>query len=125
MSLVLVIDDDAQMRRMARRFLMNAGHSVVEAEDGEAGLALLRSNKPALVLTDLIMPNKEGIETIRDIRQICPEMAIIAMSGTGASAGLYLHVAEKLGADAVLSKPFRAAELIETVTRVLATLRRR
>jgi CheY-like chemotaxis protein len=125
MSLVLVIDDDAQIRRMARRILAGAGHAVIEAEDGDAGLALVRSGEVALVLTDLIMPNKEGIETIRDIRQICPEMAIIAMSGTGASASLYLHVAEKLGADAVLSKPFRAAELIETVTRVLATVRRR
>jgi CheY-like chemotaxis protein len=125
MSLVLVIDDDAQIRRMTRRILAGAGHAVIEAEDGDAGLALVRSGEVALVLTDLIMPNKEGIETIRDIRQICPEMAIIAMSGTGASASLYLHVAEKLGADAVLSKPFRAAELIETVTRVLATVRRR
>jgi CheY-like chemotaxis protein len=119
MPLVLVIDDDAQIRRMARRILSGAGHTVIEAEDGDVGLELLHSEQPALVLTDLIMPNKEGIETIREIRQTSPETGIIAMSGTGTSADLYLRVAEKLGADAVLPKPFRAAELLEIVAQVL------
>jgi DNA-binding response OmpR family regulator len=120
MSLVLVIDDDAQIRRMARRILSGAGHAVIEAEHGDVGLGLLRRDHPALVLTDLVMPKKEGIETICEIRRMRPETGIIAMSGTGTSADLYLRVAGKLGADAVLPKPFRAAELLDTVARVLA-----
>jgi CheY-like chemotaxis protein len=122
MSRVLVIDDDAQVRRMVSRILSGTGHDVVEAEDGEAGLSLLRQELPALVLTDLVMPKKEGIETIREIRQASPETRIIAMSGS--SAGLYLHAAERLGADAVLAKPFRASELLETIDRVLASVRK-
>jgi two-component system, chemotaxis family, chemotaxis protein CheY len=125
MPLVLVIDDDAPLRRMVRRILTEASHEVAEAEDGEAGLALLRKEQPALVLTDLVMPKKEGIETIREIRRTSPETRVIAMSGSdfGPSATLYLHAAEKLGADAVLAKPFRADELLQTIARVLTNAR--
>lgn len=122
MALVLVIDDNAQMRRLARRILSSAGHSVLEAEDGERGMVLLCKERPSLVITDLVMPNKEGLETIREIREISPELKVIAMSGgdLGSGGKLYLHLAEQLGADAILAKPFRASELLNTVTRTLA-----
>lgn len=123
MPLILVIDDDVQVRRMMRRILSQTDHSVIEAEDGEAGMALLRDERPTLVITDLVMPRKEGIETIREIREASPETKVIAMSGSNgqSASALYLTLAVKLGADAVLAKPFRAAELIETISRVLAT----
>jgi len=123
MSLVLVIDDDAHVRRLVRRILSSASHTVIDAEDGEAGMALLRDKRPALVITDLLMPKKEGIETIREIRQVRPDTKVIAISGSdiGSSGPFYLQIAKKLGADAVLAKPFRARELLQMITRVLAS----
>jgi|SRR5579864_1048798 len=122
MPLVLVIDDDANVRRLVRRILSALSHSVVEAEDGEMGMALLRDERPALVITDLVMPRKEGIETIREIRQLSPGTKIIAISGNeiGSSSTLYLRAAATLGADAILAKPFREAELVEAIANVLA-----
>ena len=122
MPLILVIDDDAQMRRMMLRVLTDAGHCAIEAEDGQKGIMLLCKEKPDLVITDLVMPGKEGIETIRAIREIGPGAKIIAMSGSdaGDSGTLYLRAAGKLGADAVIPKPFRSAELLELIGRVLA-----
>lgn len=122
MALILVIDDEPKTRQMVRRVVMSANHVVIEAEDGEAGLRRLQSEQPALVVTDILMPNKEGIETITDIRRISPTTKIIAMSGAGPTQGmLYLDAAEKLGADAVLPKPFRATELLDAVDRLLAS----
>jgi two-component system, chemotaxis family, chemotaxis protein CheY len=120
-ALILVIDDDARVRRTMVRVLTGAGHSVIEAEEGQKGIVLLCEEKPDLVITDLVMPGKDGIETIREIREISPEMKIVAISGThaGADGGLYLRAAEKLGADAILPKPFRAPEVLGTVERLL------
>src|SRR5260221_12610999 len=81
MALILVIDDTATMRHLVRRMLERAEHSVIEAEDGEVGIAVVEMHDPALVITDLIMPKKEGIETIQQIRRSHPNTKIIAMSG--------------------------------------------
>jgi len=123
MSLVLVIDDDAHVRRMVHRILSSASHTVIEAEDGEAGMALLRDKHPTIVITDVLMPKKEGIETIREIRQLSPDTKVIAISGSdiGSSGPFYLQIAKKLGADAILAKPFRERELLQMITRVLAS----
>jgi CheY-like chemotaxis protein len=122
MALVLVIDDDSQVRRMVRRILAQANHVIIEAEDGEAGMKSVRDERPALVITDLFMPRKEGIETIREIRRASPATKVIAISGSeiGPSGALYLDAASKLGADMVLAKPFRSAELLAAVARALA-----
>lgn len=122
MALVLVIDDNESLRMVIRRTLEAARHEVVEAADGLQGLALLASHDPQLLITDILMPIKEGLETIREVRAIRPGLAIMAITGGGAmdSASL-LDIARQFGADAVLEKPFRPAEL----RRVVDTLLRR
>jgi CheY-like chemotaxis protein len=120
MALILVIDDVAMMRDLVRRMLERAGHSVIEAADGEAGIAVVEMQDPALVITDLIMPKKEGIETIQQIRRSHPNTKIIAMSGHVRPDGIsYLDAARKLGADAILAKPFLRVALLEVVDRLL------
>jgi DNA-binding response OmpR family regulator len=117
MALILVIDDDARVRRQVRRILSAARHTVIEAPDGAAGMALLREKHPARVITDIIMPRKDGIETILEIRRVRPNTKVIAVSGghSEPSDALYLKAPQKLGADAVLAKPFRSAELLNAV----------
>ena len=119
MARLLVIEDQAAVREMVAIVLRSAGHTIVEASNGDDGLKTLTHEKVDLVLTDLVMPGTEGIATIREIRNLYPRMKIVAMSGTGAYA-LYLHAASKLGADAVLGKPFKPNELKAVIARVLA-----
>jgi DNA-binding response OmpR family regulator len=120
MALVLVIDDALTMRELVRRMLDRTNHSVIEAEDGEAGLTLFSRHSPDLVITDLIMPNKEGIETIREIRRRKGDTKIIAMSGSATRReNRYLSAARKLGADEVLPKPFGRGELLALIDQLL------
>jgi CheY-like chemotaxis protein len=122
MALILVIDDVATMRDLVRRMLERGEHSVIEAEDGEVGLSMFEDQHPVVVITDLIMPNMEGIETIQQIRRSRPDAKIIAMSGaTDFSGASYLNTARKLGADAVLAKPFQRAALLDAVDQLLST----
>jgi CheY-like chemotaxis protein len=79
----LVIDDESLIRQMARRILERSGHRVIEAENGVIGLARLEENSVALVLTDIVMRDKEGVETIQDIRRSHPDVKVIALSGSG------------------------------------------
>src|SRR5687768_12074125 len=83
MPKILLIDDDDAFRKVVRLALTSMGHDVIEACDGGEGLRLLKANSIDLVLTDLIMPDKEGIETIMEIQRMRPELKIIAMSGGG------------------------------------------
>ncbi len=120
MAKLLVIDDDPQMRQMVMRVLAEAGHDVVVAKDGAEGLKQFREQQPAVVITDILMPEKEGIETIRTLRSEAPALRILAISGGGPARGMmFLNMAKEFGADATLSKPFRAAELVEAVQRLL------
>ncbi len=122
MARVLVVDDDPICRAIACEALSASGHCCVEAEDGEVAVTRLREAAFELVLTDLLMPNKEGIETIMEIRQSWPTVKVIAMSGTaGQDGGIdLLSIAGRLGADATIPKPLRALALLEVVDRVLA-----
>ena len=121
MAVILVIDDEPKMRLMVRNILGRAQHSVIEAEDGARGLRQLEKEHPAVVLTDILMPGTEGIETIFQIRRTSPGTKIIAMSGGGRIGSAdFLKMAERAGADAALAKPFRAAELVGTIDRLLA-----
>ncbi|NUP89392.1 MAG: response regulator [Candidatus Sumerlaeia bacterium] len=122
MALILVIDDEEAVRRVIVRTLKSAGHEVVEAENGEKGLALVRTiPPPVLIITDILMPRKDGLETIMEIIRECPEARIIAISGGGAAGHMeYLTIAERLGAIATLAKPFRAEELLDAVSTALA-----
>lgn len=121
MHTILVIDDEAPMRKMIRTILESSEYQVIEAPNGITGLRLFREHRPALVITDILMPDKEGIETIREIKQVDPHARIIAISGGGRAARTdFLKVAEKFGALESLKKPFRRNELLASVERVLA-----
>lgn len=121
MARVLVIDDEPQLRQLVRRVLEAAGHQVTEAPDGRKGIMLFRLEKPDLVITDILMPEKEGIETIRELRAAAADVPILAISGGGRTAHLdFLDIAREFGALASLSKPFLPRQLLEEVTRLLA-----
>ena len=121
MAHILVIDDDAALRRVMVRMLQGRGHTVSAAKDGRLGMAEFRRQRPDLVVTDIVMPDSEGIELIRDIRsEPPPQCLVLAISGAF-TAEFYLRVAGKLGADACLNKPFRAAEFLNVVEQLLAT----
>ena len=113
---VLVIDDDDLVRETLEMLLLDAGYSVTSASDGRRGLAELEKATPDFVVTDIYMPEKEGIETIVDIRRTHPNIKIIAMSG-GADVGSMpvLQLAEMVGADKVLKKPFLPSEIVEAI----------
>lgn len=122
MALVLVIDDELPIRQLLKRTLQGAGHEVIEAADGNAGCRLAAERRPDLCVTDVLMPDKEGIETIHDLRRSNANIKIIAISGGGrARIMTFLEIAQAVGADAVLSKPFRPGELLAAVDRVLGT----
>lgn len=106
---------------MVVRILADAGHSVIEAQDGSQGVRLLKEHHPKIVITDMLMPEKDGVETIQDIKKLSPGTTTLAISGGGGAIGtkLCLDSAKMLGADMILRKPFRAAELVEAVDRLL------
>lgn len=116
MARILVIDDDEDVRQMLRRILEHAGHEVVEADNGAVGVKLFREEPSDLVITDIIMPEKEGIETIRDLRKLQKEVKIVAISGGGrVGPSDYLTAAKMLGAMKTFSKPFSRQEILDTV----------
>ena len=120
MAKILIIDDDDHLRAAMRKGLERAGHSVQDASDGNQGVSLYRADPADVVVTDLIMPEKEGIETIIELREEFPGVRILAISGGGSlEPGEPLTDARFLGADAALSKPFTLTELQEAVSRLL------
>jgi len=120
MKRVLIIDDDDQFREMLRFMVERAGYEVEEAEDGEIGIELQQQSPFDLIITDIIMPNKEGIGTIVELKNDYPELKIIAISGGGRVVpNDYLDIAEKLGAHRTLSKPFERKELIQTIEELI------
>jgi CheY-like chemotaxis protein len=121
MARILVIDDNEDVCAVVCGVLETAGHEAVRAPDGARGVELQRKSPVALVITDILMPEKEGLETIRDLRQEFPSLKIIAMSGAGArlKATNHLFTAQALGAHAVLHKPFEPSVLLRAVREVL------
>jgi DNA-binding response OmpR family regulator len=121
MQSILVIDDDKLMRLALARILISAGFNVIQAADGDEGLQLYRSQEFDLVITDLIMPDKEGIQIIRELRKENSKIRIIAMSAGGRGGATdYLKWARLMGAKQCLSKPIKREELLNAVTAVLA-----
>jgi len=117
---ILLVDDDDSFRKMLRLTLVKIGYHVVEARDGNEALKLHRDVSPDVVLSDLIMPEKEGLETIRELRRLHPEAKIVAMSGGGrVTATDYLRIAKAMGADRTLAKPFSTDELTITLDSLL------
>jgi two-component system response regulator (stage 0 sporulation protein F) len=112
MATILLVDDDDPLRTVLRINLTKWGHRVVEARNGKLALALVQQEVPDMVVTDLVMPEMEGLEFIRELRRTRPEVKIIAMSGGGRlSATGYLKMAKAMGARQVLAKPFAIEEL--------------
>ncbi|MGI9627946.1 MAG: response regulator [Longimicrobiales bacterium] len=121
---ILLIDDEHGVRSVARLILERAGHEVVEASDGSQGMTLFRRGAFDLVITDLYMPDKEGIETIQDIVGLGREIPILAMSGGGgvsAQTGDALVDAQLFGANGTLAKPFSAEALRDAVDELLSS----
>ena len=127
MARILLIDDDADVRTLAVHELEAAGHEVRTAGDGAEGLALQRASPADVVVTDIFMPEKEGVETIRELREEFPRIKIIAITGGGR-----LHASQRpfgtraldtvgrhLGVIAVLHKPFDAGELLGSIESAL------
>ena len=117
MKKILVAEDNEGLRALFRKVLEHEGHSVMEAANGREVMNILRRAKVDLCITDLAMPEQEGIETIQMIRSEYPEMKIIVVSGAGPEM---LQVSRKLGATASLSKPVDVETLLKTVREVLA-----
>lgn len=121
MSRILIIDDDEQIRSLLRQMLERAGHQIIDAGNGVEGMQIFRAETPDLVITDLIMPEKEGIETLTELRREFPTVPVIAMSGGGRLGTRdYLPIAKQLGARRTIAKPFSRDEMLEAVKSVLA-----
>jgi DNA-binding response OmpR family regulator len=118
--LICVIDDDESVRQTVSRILSGAGYAVVSAADGAKGLEAVERSSPAMIITDIVMPNREGIETILEAKKRFPGIPILAISGGGRTGPQdFLDLARKLGADDCLAKPFRPNELLDRVTSFL------
>jgi len=118
---VLLIDDDAGIRRSMRMMLEDAGFRVYEAADGYEGLALYRRYRPTVSIVDIIMPGKDGVTTIGEIRMLSPRAKIVAISGADPKAALAdLAIAQAYGAGRSLQKPFGAADLLATIAELLS-----
>lgn len=121
MARILVVDDDPSIRTACRAMLAHAGHEVACAEDGNQALRAFEAETFDLILMDIIMPDKEGLETIRQLRRSGARIPIIAMSGGGRAAGSsYLEVAMALGATRSLQKPFGVQRLVDAVAECLS-----
>jgi DNA-binding response OmpR family regulator len=121
MTRILVIDDEAQIRAVLLKSLERDGYQVMDAPNGKVGMKLFQEEPFDLVITDIVMPEKDGIEIIGELRRYFPETKIIAISGGGRilKANYVLHTAETLGAHCTLSKPFELEEFLNAVKHVL------
>lgn len=120
MARVLVVDDDAALRKLLIHALESAGHEVFSAENGERAEDQLRVHNVDLVVTDLVMPFRDGLETIQLVKRLNPDIKIIAMSGGGVFLNdNYLVAALAFGARRALGKPFRLRLFLDTVQEVL------
>jgi len=120
MARILIIDDEPQIRSMLKLMLEREGYEVVEAPDGVEGIKIYRQNPADLIITDLIMPNKDGIGMIIDLKKEFPDVNIIAMSGGGLNKPEgYLKGAKKLGAACTLTKPIDREEMLRAVKDIL------
>lgn len=117
MASLLIVDDDRQVLDLLANYLTRFGYRVRLAQNGHEALDRMRQEQADLCLTDLVMPEREGVETIQEIRREFPATKIIAMSG--AAGGSYLRVAELLGAHAILAKPFDLQRLLDTIRSLL------
>lgn len=121
MAKILVIDDDASIRKFLLTLLKKNGFDAIEAGDGRQGLNVFKAEGADLIITDLVMPDKEGLETIKDIKDTNPDIPVIAISGGGLiDPETYLLLAKNLGAAYTFSKPLDRNKLVEAVKELTA-----
>ena len=133
MGSILIIDDEEDIRDALQMVLESVGHEVKVASNGNEAVELQRGEPADLIITDVIMPGKDGVETIKEIRQEFPGIRIIAISGGGGvqpteyvpeaiTTTAYLAAAKEAGADMVFTKPFERKDLIQAVDDLFGTL---
>ena len=121
MARILVIDDEPYILLMLKKMLERVGHTVDMAVNGEEGLETFQKTPADLIITDIVMPEKEGLETIRELKKQHPMLKIIAISGGGRiDSREYLTSARLFGADLIFQKPFKQKEILEAVKKLLA-----
>ena len=120
MAHILIIEDDDQLRSLMRQVLEQQNYEVAEAKNGNEGLIQYRLKQGELIITDLIMPDKDGLMAIQELLAEFPKAQIIAISGGPQGNAAWLPIAKRVGAQRVLKKPFSNQQLIETVKEVLA-----
>ncbi|MBF0183277.1 MAG: response regulator [Magnetococcales bacterium] len=122
MALIVVVDDDEVIRLLLREILQKAGHQVLEAGNGQEGLLLLQKHPVDLVITDIFMPEMDGIDLLAAILRTKPDSKIIAMSGgyKAMDPHLTLRMAQSFGALEILSKPLQADRILASVSKILA-----
>lgn len=119
-QIVLIIEDDPIMLRNLAQWFQQAGCKVMVAHDGVEGLAQFNKLRPIAIVTDIIMPNREGVETLMAIKALDPDVKILAISGGGRLGSTdLLAMARGLGADAVMAKPFRSTDVVSALARLL------
>jgi CheY-like chemotaxis protein len=117
---VLIVEDDKELREMLKMSLQRRSFTVLEAENGKEAIAHFKPLITDLVVTDLIMPEEDGLKVVIKLREIKPSIKIIAISGGGkVGPGSYLNLAKALGADAIFSKPFAVSDLIVKIEQLL------
>lgn len=122
MARILIIDDDDTLRGIIAKSLTHAGHTVTQANNGRKGVAQFKASPTDLVVTDLVMPEQEGMETIKILHRDFPNLPVIAMSGGLDGSPLYLDLTRRLGARITLTKPFTLQQLKAAIDEILATL---
>ena len=121
MARILIIDDSEEIRRLLRMVLKSAAHEVLEARDGAEGLKCVDKQKVDLVITDVFMPEMDGLEILREMRKTHPGLNVIAMSGGGKYGNMdIMRIARSFGAFHVIAKPFIISEVLQIVSAALA-----
>jgi len=124
MAKILVVDDEAELRSLLSAVLAMDGHKILVAGDGDAALKIQEATPVDLLVTDIFMPNKDGMETIAAFRKNFPAVKIIAVSGGSRQGNQdYLQVAKQIGADVCMVKPFSIEELSNTIKSLLQAVR--
>jgi DNA-binding response OmpR family regulator len=124
MARILIVDDEATFRSVVAVALRQHGHQVIEAEDGRSGLVQLNAHEVDLVITDVLMPEQDGLELIMKVRDGANPVPVIAMTGHPAKGDLYLKLAKALGAQRALAKPFNMDDLLGAVRELLSKTER-
>ena len=120
MGRIMVVEDDKAVRELLREILKRAGHEVIAAGNGKEAIALYQDTPADLIITNILMPEKEGLETIQEMRRDDPDIKIIAISGGGQIGPAdYLEIARRFGAMRTFSKPFDRKELLAAVDELL------